>query len=90
METHSASELLEMGLLEKKPIINTEVVFLRNLTRRANLFTTFGTDNAGDDDMAGVEWGREAVTNTNGIRCNANVILAIVGARIPLGATNCS
>ena len=51
MEPHSATSLLEMGLLEKKQGINTEVVYLRNTKRRAELFTQFGEDNQGDDSI---------------------------------------
>ena len=83
MEVHSASDLLEMGLLEKKTSINTEIVFLRNTTRRTNLFSAFGDHNKDDDDIAGVEWGRDNTPTSNGIICNANIILASVGAKIP-------
>ena len=83
MEVHSAAKLLEMGLLEKKNSISTEIVFLRSTTRRAELFTSFGEHNQGDDSMAGVEWARENTPTSNGIRCNANIVLASVGAKIP-------
>ena len=82
MEAHSASNLLGMGLLEKKTGINTEIVFLRNTARRSDLFTAFGEHNPGDDSIAGVEWARENTPTSNGIRCNANIVLASVGAKI--------
>ena len=83
MKVHSASDLLEMGLLEKKTSINTEIVFLRNTARRTALFTAFGEHNPDDEDVAGVEWGRDNTPTSNGIRCNANIVLASVGAKIP-------
>ena len=83
MQVHSASDLLEMGLLEKKTSINTEIVFLRNTTKRTNLFSAFGDHNKDDDYVAGVELARDNTPTSNGIRCNANVVLASVGAKIP-------
>ena len=63
------------------------VVFLRNITRRNNLFTSFGEHNPDDETIAGVEWGKENVATQNGIRCNANIVLASVGAKIPLSGS---
>ena len=84
MEVHTASELLEMGLLEKKTSINTEVVFLRDITRRSTLFTSFGDHNPDDETIAGVEWGKENVVTQNGIRCNANTSLKKYMIKQPL------
>ena len=84
MEEHKASDLLEMGLMKKNPGINTEVVFLRNLPRRTKLYTDFIDATKDDSTMMGVQWGRENETTKEGsIKCNANVVLAIVGAKIP-------
>ena len=83
MEVPSAVKLSEMGLLEKKNSITTETVFLRNTTRRTELYISFSEHNQRDENVAGVEWGRENAPTSNGIRSNANIVLASVGARIP-------
>ena len=83
MKVHSAEKLSEMGLLQKEDSISTEIVFLRSTQRRTDLFTKFGEDNKDDESVAGVEWARENAPTSNGIRCNANIVLAMVGARIP-------
>ena len=83
MKVHSASDLLEMGLLEKKTSIQTEIVLLRSTERRTALFTSFGEHNPNDDSIIGVEWARQNTPTSNGIRCNGSIVLASVGARIP-------
>ena len=86
-EEYSKAELMRMGLLEKRPGITIEKVMLRvspiGNNRRAQLLQKFQTDTTGNDDMFGVEWAVENNPTANGIRCNANVIIASVGARIP-------
>ena len=79
----SAEKLATMGLLEKKNSIVIETVLLRNTTRRAELFTEFSEHNKDVESAAGVEWGKENTPTSNGIRCNASIVVASVGARIP-------
>ena len=79
----SAEKLATMGLLEKKNSIVIERVLLRNTTRRTELFTEFIEHNKDVESAAGVEWGKENTPTSNGIRCNASIVLASVGARIP-------
>ena len=74
----TAEKLATMGLLEKKESINTEIVFLRD-----ELFTQFKDHNKDVESAAGVEWGRENNPTSKGIRCNTNIVLVSVGARIP-------
>ena len=59
MEEYKASDLLEMGLMEKNVRINTEVVFLRNFPRRTKLYTDFIDATKDDSTMMGVEWGEK-------------------------------
>ena len=86
-EEFSTAELLKMGLLEKRTSISIEKVMLRvsngGNNRRAQFLQKFQTDKAGIDEMFGVEWAVENAPTAIGIRCNGNVILASVGARIP-------
>ena len=82
MDDYKAADILEMGLLEKNPGIPTETVFLRNLTRRANLYDAFTEANKDDEAMNGVEWGKEAVAAADGVKCNANNVLCNVGDKI--------
>ena len=52
MEVPSAVKLSEMGLLEKKNSITTETVFLRNTTRRTELYISFSEHNQRDENVA--------------------------------------
>ena len=83
MKIHTPEELSQMGLLPKDESISTELVFLRHTERRTDLFTKLGNDNKEDEIVAGVEWAKENAPTSNGIRCNANITLAMVGAKIP-------
>ena len=77
-----------MGLMEKNPGISTETIFLRNLTKKASLYDEFIDATKDDEAMNGVEWGREAIAATDGVKCNANIVLCSAGAKIPAtGAT---
>ena len=79
----SAVMLATMGLLEKKESISTEIVFLRENEKREQYFTQFKDNNKEVKSAAGVEWGRDNTPTSNGIRCNANIVLMSVGAKIP-------
>ena len=79
----SADKLATMGLLEKKESVSTEIVFLRENKKRDLYFTQFKDHNKDEESAAGVEWGRDNSPNSNGIRCNANLVLMSVGAKIP-------
>ena len=89
-EEHSTAELMRMGLLEKRMSNTIEKVMPRVPTvgnnRRAQLLQKIQTDTVGNDDMFGVEWAVENNPTANGIRCNGNVVISSVGARIPNSA----
>ena len=87
MDEYKASDLLEMGLMEKSQAFQTEVVFLRNLERRTKLYTDFTEATAVDHTMNGVEWGRDPVAAKDGVKCKANIVLCSVGAKIPQTST---
>ena len=87
MDDYTATDILEMGLMEKNPGISTETVFLRNLTKRSILYDEFTEATKDDEAMNGVEWGREAIVATDGVKCNANIVLCSVGAKIPATGT---
>ena len=83
MAAPSAEKLATMGLLENDKKIAIERVLLRNTDRRTGLFTEFVNHNKDVESAAGVEWGKENTPTSNGIRCNASIVVASVGARIP-------
>ena len=72
---------------KKRPSISIERVMLRvpsaGNNRRAQLLEMFQTDSTGKDAIFGVEWAIENNPTANGIRCNANIVIGSVGARIP-------
>ena len=83
----SVEKLATMGLLEKKESMSTEVVYLREDEKRQTYFDQFKDHNEGVEGLAGVQWGRDSTPTSNGLRCNASVVLMSVGAKIPeLGA----
>ena len=79
----TTEKLATMGLLPKKESISTEIVFLRQDQKREDLFTQFKDHNKDVDCLAQVEWGRNSAPTSNGIRCNACIVLLSVGAKIP-------
>ena len=79
--------LAGMGLLGKKDSINTEVLYLRDDAKRADYFTKFQTANGGVDELRQVKWGLDSSPTSCGIRCNANIVLLSIGAKIPAEGT---
>ena len=75
--------LAGMGLLGKKESICTEILYLRDDTKRAQYFNQFHTADANVDELNQIKWGVDSSPTSCGIRCNANVVLLSVGARIP-------
>ena len=87
MDDYKAADILEMGLMEKNPSVATKTVFLRNTARRTKLYDDFTEATKDDDTMNGVEWGKDAVAAKDGVKCNANIVLCNVGAKIPATGT---
>ena len=83
MKVHTPEELSLMGLLPKEESITTELVFLKDKKRRTDLLEKLKKDNEGNNTVAGMEWAQDNAPTSNGIRCNANIAVAMVGARIP-------
>ena len=79
----SAEKLATMGLLEKKDSISTEIVYLREDEKRETYYNQFKDHNKDVESLAGVQWGRNSAPTSNGIRCNASIVLLSVGAKIP-------
>ena len=83
MDDYQAEDITAMGLLPKSDGIPTETVLLRNVNKRATLYTVFKTDNTDDATMNEVEWGKEAAAASDGFKWNINMVLYGVGAKIP-------
>ena len=75
-----------MGLLGKKDSINTEILYLRDDAKRAEYFDKFQANNGDVADLKQVKWGLDSAPTSCGIRCNANIVLLSVGAKIPASA----
>ena len=78
--------LAGMGLLGKKESINTEVLYLRDDAKRTDYFNKFQTANGSVDELKQVKWGLDISPTSCGIRCNANIVLLSIGAKIPASA----
>ena len=78
--------LAGIGLLGKKDSINTEILYLRDVAKRADYFTKFQTYNRDVEELKQVKWGLASSPTSCGIRCNANIVLLSVGAKIPASA----
>ena len=65
----TTSDMLKMGLLEKRQSISIKTVRLRVPTsgqnRRAQILQQFQTDNTGNNDVVGVEWAVDNAPTTN-------------------------
>ena len=51
------------------------------------MYSDFIEATEGDDTMNGVEWGRDPIAAKDGVKCNANIVLCSVGAKIPKTST---
>ena len=82
MVVPTTEKLATMGLLEKKESISTKVLYLRDDEKRQKYFDKFKAQNAEMEGVAGIQWGRDSTPTANGLRCNANLVLISVGAKI--------
>ena len=78
--------LAGMGLHGKKESIITEILYLRDDTKRTEYFNQFHNSNATVDELKQIKWGIDSSPTYCGIRCNANIVLLSIGARIPAAA----
>ena len=83
MAPPTIESLTGMGLLGKKDHIITEVLSLRDDTKRKAYFDKFCTAYGGIDKTKHVRWGWDSNPSACGIRCNANIVLMELGAKIP-------
>ena len=86
MAPPTIESLTGMGLLGKKESIITEVLSLRDDTKRKTYFDKFCTAYGGIDKTKHVRWGWDSTPSACGIRCNANIVLLELGAKIPQSA----
>ena len=78
----SLESLTGMGLLAKKENVITELVSLRD-KKRETYYEKFFARNGGLSDFRNVKWGVDGEGKDCGIRCNANIVLLEIGAKIP-------
>ena len=74
--------LTGMGLLGKKDSVITELVTLRDEKRKTYFDKFYGRSGA-LKDFKNVKWGLDGDPKDCGIRCNANIVLMEIGAKIP-------
>ena len=84
--------LAGMGLLGKKESVITETLYLTKrteylyLTKRTEYFNQFHDANETVDELKQIKWGIDSSPTSCGIRCNANIVLLSIGAKIPASA----
>ena len=83
MAPPTPESLAGMGLLGKKESIITEVLSLRDDAKRKTYYDKFYATNGGVDKLKHVKWGTDSTPLACGIRCNANIVLLEIGAKIP-------
>ena len=86
MAPPTPESLAGMGLLGKKDHIITEVLFLRDDTKRKAYYDKFHAVYGGIDKFKQVKWGVDSAPTSCGIRCNANIVLLSLGAKVPASA----
>ena len=74
--------LTGMGLLGKQDNITTELITLRD-EKRKTYFDKFYARNGGTQGFRNVRWGLDGDAKDCGYRCNANIVLIELGAKIP-------
>ena len=74
--------LTGMGLLGKQDNITIELVSLRDIKRK-NYFDKFYARNGRTQGFVDVRWGQDSDAKDCSYRCNANIVLIELGAKIP-------
>ena len=83
MAPPTPESLAGMGLLGKRDSIKTEVLSLRDDVKRLAYYNRFTTANGSVDDLANVRWCTDNTPSTCLSRCNGNIVLLEIGAKIP-------
>ena len=74
--------LTGMGLLGKQDNVTTELITLRD-EKRKNYFDKFYARNGKVQGFKNVKWGFDGDAKDCGYKCNANIVLIELGAKIP-------
>ena len=82
MTEQSLESLTAMRLMPRDPNIPTELVAVRD-TKRKTYYDRFVASKNNSTNFRSVKWGLDGEGNDFDIRCNANIVLMEVGARIP-------
>ena len=82
MAEQSIESLTAMGLMQKNKNITTELVSIRD-TKRQTYYDKFMASRNNLTDFRSVKWGLDGEGKDCGIRCNGNIVLLEIGAKIP-------
>ena len=83
MAPPTIESLTGMGLLGKKDSIVIEVLSLRDDRKRQAYFDKFTTAYGNVEDLNNVRWCTDSTPSSCLVRCNANIVLLEIGAKIP-------
>ena len=83
MAEPSAESLAEMGLLSRKRTIQTKIIGLRDDSKRKSYHDKFQSLYGSVDDLCNVKWSMDAAPTSVAARCNGNLILLEIGAKVP-------
>ena len=83
MAPPSTESLAGMGLLGKRDSILTEFVSLRKDAKRQAYYDKFTRAYASVEELNNVRWCTNSTPSTYATRCNGNIVLLEIGARIP-------
>ena len=83
MTEQSLESLTAMRLMPRDPNIPTELVAVRD-AKRQTYYDRFMASRNNITDFRSVKWGVDGEGNDCEIRCNGNIVLLEVGARIPV------
>ena len=76
-------KLTGMDLLGKKDSVKTEILYLRDDAKREEYYNKFKNHNKDVEELKQVKWGVDSSPTSCGIKCNANIVLMEIGAKIP-------
>ena len=83
MAPPSAESLAGMGLLGRRESILTEFVSLREDAKRQAYYDKFIRAYASVEELNNVRWCTDSTPSTITSRCNGNIVLLEIGARVP-------
>ena len=83
MAPPSEESLAGMGLLSKRESVMTEFISLREDTKRRAYYDKFSTAYSSVEELNNVRWCTDSTPANVTSRCNGNIVLLEIGARVP-------